>query len=56
MVQAPSRGIHHADSSLLALRAKVPTTVLRTKPHIMGQDAQGRDSCIRADEEAVMVS
>lgn len=24
-------------------------------PHIMGQDAQGRDSCIRA-EEAVMVS
>lgn len=25
------------------------------KPPIMGQDAQGRDSCIRA-EEAVMVS
>ena len=25
------------------------------KPHIMGQDAQGRDSCIRA-EEAAMVS
>lgn len=27
---------------------------MSTKPHIMGQDAQGRDSCIRA-EEAVMV-
>lgn len=50
VVRAASRGTHHADSSLLALMAK-----MRIKPHIMGQDAQGRDSCIRA-EEAVMVS
>lgn len=50
VVQAPSRGIHHADSSLLAPGAKGPV-----KPHIMGKDAQGRDSCIRA-EEAVMFS
>lgn len=48
--RASSRGTHHADSSLLALMSN-----MSVKPHIMGQDAQGRDSCIRA-EEAVMVS
>lgn len=50
MVRAPSRGTHHADSSLLALMANVCI-----KPHIMGQDVQGRDSCVKA-EGAVMVS
>lgn len=50
VVRPPSVGTHHADSGLLALTANTST-----KPHIMGQDAQGRDSCIRA-EEAVMAS
>lgn len=50
MVRGPSRGTHLADSSLLALMSK-----MSLKPHIMGQDTQGRDSCVRA-EEAVMVS
>lgn len=50
VVRAPSRGTHHADSSLLALMANVCV-----KPHIMGQDAQGRDSCIKTGE-TVMVS